>query len=115
MEIIGIFTWYDIMSSLNVSYYNISINNFADMLGYNGIFPYAWDFTLLILFGIVFITSKKITFSLFITSIASYILFALNMITSTETGTIFSLTLMSFLIDLYYSHKEENYGLVKIG
>jgi len=83
-------------------------------MAYNGIFPYAWDFTLLVLFGIVFMTSKKITFSLFITGIASYILFALGIITSTEPSVIFSLTLMSFLIDLYYSHKEENYGLERI-
>jgi len=105
------------MASLNISYYNITINNFADMLSYNAIFPYAFDILLIVLFGIVFITSKKLTFSLFITSIASYILLSLNFITTTETGIIFSLTIVSFLIDLYKSYKEETetYGLTKIG
>jgi hypothetical protein len=86
------------------------------MLSYNAIFPYAFDILLLTLFGIVFMTSKKLTFSLFITSIASYILLSLNFVSTTETGIIFSLTIISFLIDLYKSYKEETaYGLAKIG
>ena len=85
------------------------------MLSYNAIFPYAFDILLLTLFGIVFMTSKRLTFSLFITLIASYILLTLNFISTTESSVIFSLTIMSFLIDLYKSQKEKNYGLEKIG
>jgi len=105
------------MANLNISYYNVTINNFADMLSYNAIFPYAFDILLLTLFGIVFMTSKRLTFSLFITLIASYILLTLNFISTTESSVIFSLTIMSFLIDLYKSQKEKNetYGLEKIG
>jgi len=61
--------------------------------------------------------SKKLTFSLFITSIASYILLSLNFISLTEASWVFALTLISFLLDLYKAYKEKNetYGLEKIG
>jgi hypothetical protein len=102
---------------VNVSYYNVSVRNFADIVSYNAIFPYAYDITLLVLFAIVFMVSRKLTFSLFITSIASYILLSLNFVSTIETGLLFSLTIASFLIDLYKAYKEQNetYGLEKIG
>jgi hypothetical protein len=57
-----------------------------------------------------------LTFSLFITSIASYILLSLNFVSTIETGLLFSLTIASFLIDLYKAYKEQNetYGLERI-
>jgi len=95
----------------------VTTNNFLDILNYNAIFPYAFDVTLLLLFGILFATSKKLTFSLFVTSVASYILLSMGYITTTETGVLFSLTIASFIVDLYKSYKEktETYGLEKIG
>ena len=105
------------MSSLNLTYYNVTTNNFLDIVNYNAVFPYAFDIMLLLLFGILFATSKKLTFSLFITSVASFILLSIGYITTTETSVVFSLTVISFIIDLYKNYKEktETYGLEKIG
>jgi hypothetical protein len=104
--------------NLNITYYNMTITNLADVFSYNLIVPYFWESFIVLVFAIMFLRSKNLNLSLVITSLISIILNSMKWLDGSIVLMVLALTLGSFAFNIWAQRKEkkeiETYGLEKI-
>jgi cellulose synthase/poly-beta-1,6-N-acetylglucosamine synthase-like glycosyltransferase len=104
--------------NLNITYYNMTISNLADVFSYNLVVPYFYETFLVLIFAMMFLRSKNLNLSLIITSLISIVLNQMKWLDGSIVLMVLALTLGSFAFSIWAQRKEkkeiETYGLEKI-